>query len=116
MKIKAYNTYNELKEGKEMTNQNAAIIRNMERLSYTIDEYKRAIISSGMTIVKEETAYNGMEIIEATKETSRGTLSIYCVVNGTVHINKPNGARRWVHKKTPNQISALIRQTIEYYE
>ena len=99
-----------------MTNQKAAIIRGMERFSHTKDEYKRAIIGSGMTVVKEETAWNGMEIFEATKETSRGILSIYCGANGTARIDKPNGTHKWVYEKTPNQIGALLRQTMEFYK
>lgn len=99
-----------------MTNQKAAIIRGMERFSHTEDEYKRAIIGSGMTVVNEEVAVLDLTCYEATKETSRGTLRIFCGTNGTARIDKPNGTHKWVYEKTPNQIAALLRQTMEFYK
>ena len=99
-----------------MTNQKAAIIRGMERFSHTKDEYKRAIIGSGLTVVGENVGICGMTGYEAKAWTQRGWLHIFCGENGTARIDKPNGTHKWVYEKTPNQIGALLRQTMEFYK
>ena len=55
-------------------------------------------------------------IFEAGTETPRGTLHIYGGVNGTARLDKPNGTRKWLYDKTPAQIGAAIRQTLDFYK
>ena len=99
-----------------MTNQKAAVIRGIERCSHTKYEYVKSIWSAGLKITRTGNTYSGMVYIEAETETSRGTLSIYCGENGTARIDKPNGTHKWVYEKTPKQIGALLRQTMECYK
>ena len=99
-----------------MTNQKAAIIRGMERYSHTEAEYIKAIRYAGLEIINERVTVLGNHCIEAELEMNRGVLHIYCGVNGTARIDKPNGTHKWVYEKTPNQITAQLKQIIDFYK
>ena len=99
-----------------MTNQKAAIIRSTERFSHTSDEYVKSICGAGLKITRTGKTNSGMVYIEAETETSRGTLSVYCGESGIARIDKPNGTHKWVYEKTPKQIAALLKQTMDYYK
>lgn len=105
----------DIKEVTTMTNQKAAIIRGIERYSHRAYEYENAIKAAGMEIIATEVKVINLTCIEAKRETSRGTLHIYCGENGTARIDKPNGSHKWVYEKTPAQIAAQIKQIVEFY-
>lgn len=99
-----------------MTNAQMAHKMGIDKVAAPGYAYKDMLVRSGMTVINEEVSLLDLTCYEATKETSCGTLHIFCGTNGTARIDKPNGTHKWVYEKTPNQISALLRQTMEFYK
>lgn len=99
-----------------MTNAQMAHKMGIDKVAAPGYAYRDMLVRSGMNVIKEEVSLLDLTCYEATKETSRGTLHIFCGTNGTARIDKPNGTHKWVYEKTPNQISALLRQTMEFYK
>lgn len=101
-----------------MTNAQMAHKMGIDKVAAPDYAYRDMLIHSGMTITKtyDSTFAGGYETYEAEAETSREKLHILCGGNGTARIDKPNGTHKWVYEKTPNQIAALLRQTIDFYK
>jgi hypothetical protein len=99
-----------------MTNAQMAHKMGIDKVAAPGYAYKDMLVRSGMNVINEEVSLLDLTCYEATKETSCGTLHIFCGTNGTARIDKPNGTHKWVYEKTPNQISALLRQTMEFYK
>lgn len=98
-----------------MTNQKAAIIRAMERYGHPAHEYKTALVHAGLEIIAENVTVLDLTCFEGKLEMNRGTLRVYCGTNGTARIDKPNGTHKWVYEKTPAQITAQLKQIIDFY-
>lgn len=100
-----------------MTNAQIAHKMGIDKVAAPGYAYKDMLVRSGMTIVNDNIGVGGsLTGYEAKVWTKRGWLHIFCGENGTARIDKPNGTHKWVYEKTPNQISALLRQTMEFYK
>lgn len=99
-----------------MTNAQMAHKMGLDKVKAPGWEYKDALKFAGMEIIGENVTVLGLNCYEAKLETARGTLHIYCGDNGTARIDKPNGTHKWVYEKTPKQITAQLKQVIEFYK
>ena len=102
-----------------MTNAQIAHKKGLDFLSNAnrpAEEYRRALVGAGMKVNGETVIMGNLHCYEATAETERGTLRIYCGTNGTARLDKPNGTHKWYYEKTPAQIAAVIKQTMDFYK
>lgn len=99
-----------------MTNYQMAKHAGLIRTQSSKSEYRTALTANGLTVTNEEVTVLGLTCIEAEVETKNGQkLHIILGNNGTARIDKPNGTHKWVYEKTANQIHALIKQTLAFY-
>ena len=98
-----------------MTNREWAHKMGLDIVPFQAYQYHDAILQAGMEIIGEETL-GSLSAYTAQIMTPRGALKIACGTNGTARLDKPNGTHRWVYEKTPNQIRALIKQTLDFYK
>ena len=83
---------------------------------YTTQQYMDALRAAGLTIIAiGATALHGVQVVEAAANTPRGELSILCGANGAARIDKPNGTHKWMYDKSPAQVAAAVKQTLEFY-
>ena len=99
-----------------MTNAQMAHKKGLDKVAAPGFAYKDMLVRSGLTVINEEKAWNGMPCYEAETETPRGVLHIYCGENGTARIDKPNGTHKWYYENTPAQLAATIKRTLEFYK
>ena len=99
-----------------MTNAQMAHKMGIDKAPVPGYAYKDMLVRSGLEIVGENVGICGTTGYEAKAWTQRGWLHIFCGDNGTARIDKPNGTHKWVYEKTPAQIGALLRQTMEFYK
>ena len=99
-----------------MTNAQMAHKMGLDKVKAPAYAYKDALIHAGMEIIGEKVTVLSLTCYEGKLETNRGTLHIYCGDNGTARIDKPNGTHKWVYEKTPAQITAQIKQIVEFYK
>ena len=99
-----------------MTNREWAHKMGFDKVQHYASEYRDALKYAGMEIIGEKITVIDLTCYEAKLETSRGTLHVYCGENGTARIDKPNGTHKWVYEKTPAQITAQLKQIIEFYK
>ena len=77
--------------------------------------FEKALESLGMTVTERTETGNGMPIIIATLETERGKIEVACGANGCARIDKPNKTHKWYYEKSPAQIRAAVKQTIDFW-
>ena len=99
-----------------MTNAQMAHKMGLDKVPAPGTAYEDALRWAGLEIIEKNVTVLDLNCYEAKKETSRGTLHVYCGTNGTGRIDKPNGTHKWVYEKTPAQITALLKQIIEFYK
>ena len=99
-----------------MTNAQMAHKMGLDTKVFCLSHYMDAVKRCGMEIVDEELTVLETKVFTAKVETSRGALKIVCGGNGTARVDKPNGTHKWVYEKTPNQIAALLKQTMDCYK
>lgn len=101
---------------KKMTNAQMAHKMGLDAKVYCLSHYIDAVKQCGMEIVDEELTVLETKVFTAKVEMARGDLKIVCGGNGTARVDKPNGTHKWVYEKTPNQIAALLKQTMDFYK
>lgn len=99
-----------------MTNAQMARKMGIVEKGFCLNHYIDAAKRCGMTIISEEATILDTKVFTAAVQTDRGELKIVCGGKGTARIDKPNGTHKWVYEKTPAQISAIIKQTLDYYK
>ena len=98
-----------------MTNSQIAHHNGMDKAPHNWYEYRDAMVRVGLTITDENKTIFGRTYCEAEKDTPRGKLHVICGQNGTARINKPNGARKWVYERTPNQLADQLNKILDFY-
>lgn len=61
----------------------------------------------------QENRVFGTAVVEASRQTARGTLEVIWGDNGTARVVKPNGTVKWLYDKSDAQVRRALVQAIE---
>lgn len=62
--------------------------------------------------VEMKTGEDGKPTVNATIETGRGTLSVFCIAKGA-RLGKPNGTSKYLYECSEAKLWATVEQTIK---
>ena len=81
-----------------------------------LEMYEKAIKGYGFEVIDRGETTLGTKFFRAHLQvTEYKDMTITCAENGNIHVIKPNGSRKTYYEKTPGQLHAIVRQTIDFY-
>jgi len=77
--------------------------------------YEQVLENIGFTLKNETTMECRPTKIYEMKVGFTGRFEVALEDNGTARLLKPNGTYKWLVEKTPAQLGAICRQTLDFY-